>query len=130
TVSQIDRAHIAVVLDESLLTMVNILGRLKDDGIIIINTHLSPEEIDIDGNFEVATVDASGIAREQYLIVAGAPVVNTPMLGALARATGLVSLENIEKGLRIKMSGGMATANFSAVRAAFEKTIVKATKER
>ena len=130
TVSQIDRAHIAVVLDESLLTIVDILGRLKDDGIIIINTSLSPEEIDINGNLDVATVDASGIAREQYLTVAGTPVVNTPMLGALAKATGLVSLENIEKGLRIKMSGGMAASNFSAVRAAFDKTIVKATKER
>lgn len=124
TFSQIESADIAVVIDPTLLSMVDILGRLKDEGIIIINSPLPPDEVDIGGCATVATVDASGIARETGLTIGGIPVINTPMLGAIARATGLVSLENIEKGLKKKMPPDAARANFSAVTAAYDKTII------
>lgn len=125
TFSQIEKADCAVVLDATLLTMIDILGRLKDRGMIIVNTPLTPDEIGIEGCFDVAVVDASGIAREQRLIIGGFPIVNTPLLGAFAKATGLVSLKNIERGLKKKMPADRAIANCAAIRTAFEKTIVK-----
>jgi len=124
TFSQIEAADVAVVLDATLLTMIDIFGRLKDSGMIIVNTPLAPDQIGIEGCFDVASVDASGIAREQRLTVGGFPIVNTPLLGAFAKATGLVSLENIERGLKKKMSGDKVIANCVAVRTAFENTIV------
>lgn len=130
TVSQIERADIAVVLDPTVMTIVDIFGRLKEGGTIIINTPHSAVDLAIDGCFVVATVDASGIAREQRLMVAGAPVVNTPMLGAFAKATGLVSLNCVEKGLKKKMPADRATANFAAVSTAFDMTVLTPKKER
>ncbi len=130
TVSQIERADIAVVLDPTVMTIVDIFGRLKEGGIIIINTPHSADDLAIDGCFAIATVDASGIARGQRLMVAGAPVVNTPMLGAFAKATGIVSLHCVEKGLKKKMPADRATANFAAVSAAFDMTVLTPKKER
>jgi len=124
TFSQIEKADVAVVLDATLLTMIDILGRLKDSGMIIVNTSLAPDQVGIEGCFDVAVVDASEIAREQRLTVGGFPIVNTPLLGALAKATGLVSLENIERGLKKKMPADRAIGNCAAIRAAFENTIV------
>ena len=123
--SQIERADIAVVLDASLLKVVNILASLKEGGLIIINTHIKADEVEICGRYDIAAVDAVAIALKHRLIKEGAPIVNTPLLGAFARASNLVSLEYIEKGLRWKLSGGAATANILALNAAFEETTIK-----
>lgn len=123
TFSQIASADIAVILDESLLEIATGPGRIKKNGLVIVNTTLTPEQIGNKGDFSVATVDAAGIAREHHLSMGGVPVVNTPLLGALSMASGLVSLENIEKGIRKKMSRSKAAFNFQAIRTAFERTL-------
>ncbi len=46
------------------------------------------------------------------------------MLGAFARASGLVSLENIEKALSHKLSKEQGARNFVTVKAAYEETTV------
>jgi 2-oxoacid:acceptor oxidoreductase gamma subunit (pyruvate/2-ketoisovalerate family) len=125
TFSQIESADISVVLDESLLEIVDIGGNIKDGGLIIINTPHSPDEIKINGRFEIATVDAAGIALRHHLTRGGDIIVNTPLLGAFARASGLVSLENIEKGLVEKLSSEAASLNFSAAKTAFDETVIK-----
>jgi pyruvate ferredoxin oxidoreductase gamma subunit/2-oxoisovalerate ferredoxin oxidoreductase gamma subunit len=51
-------------------------------------------------------------------------VINTPLLGAFAKATGIVSLENIEKALRSKLSATVASQNFETVQAAYGSTVV------
>jgi Pyruvate/2-oxoacid:ferredoxin oxidoreductase gamma subunit len=48
------------------------------------------------------------------------------MLGAFARASGLVSLESMEKGLKCKLSSAVSAANVAALRDAFEQTLMKA----
>jgi len=58
----------------------------------------------------------------------GAPVINTPMLGAFAKATGIVSLGNVEKALRSKLSAAVASQNFETVRAAYEGTTLSKVK--
>jgi Pyruvate/2-oxoacid:ferredoxin oxidoreductase gamma subunit len=50
------------------------------------------------------------------------------MLGAFARASNLVSLEAMEKGLKGKLSGAVSSANFAALRDAFEHTLMKAAR--
>jgi Pyruvate/2-oxoacid:ferredoxin oxidoreductase gamma subunit len=47
------------------------------------------------------------------------------MLGAFAKATGIVSLENVEKALRSKLSATAASQNFETVRAAYEGTVIR-----
>ncbi len=119
TFSQIAKADIAVVLDPSLLEVVDIAGTLKPGGLLIVNTPQSASEIGMDGN--IAVLDAVSVAVRFHLFKEGAPIVNTPMLGVFARATGLVSLEAIERGLKRKISGTAATTNIAALRVAFDE---------
>ncbi|MEI7590654.1 MAG: 2-oxoacid:acceptor oxidoreductase family protein, partial [Deltaproteobacteria bacterium] len=55
SVSQITKADIAVVLDPSLLKVVNIAGTLKQDGMIIINTHMGAEHFNNYGTHSLIT---------------------------------------------------------------------------
>ncbi|MFB3924702.1 MAG: 2-oxoacid:acceptor oxidoreductase family protein [Syntrophales bacterium] len=124
TFSQIEKADTVVVLDETLFKVVDIIAKAKKGGLIIINTPLSPEQIDIEGCFDIATVDAAAISLKHHLIKEGAPVVNTPLLGAFAKTSGMLSLENIEKALGGKISREAVARNFSTVKAAYDETAV------
>ncbi len=125
TVSQVELADIAVVLDASLIEIVDVARTLKKGGALIINTSMSPDTFDLKETFRIATCDALSIAGEANLTISGAPIVNTPMVGAFARATGLVSIENIEKALNKKMPWKKASINYSAAKTAYERTMVE-----
>jgi 2-oxoacid:acceptor oxidoreductase gamma subunit (pyruvate/2-ketoisovalerate family) len=125
TFSQIEFADIAVVLDESLIEVMDIRGRLKEEGLLIINTALGMDEFSLDGTFTLALVDAARVAREQRLFMGGLPTVNTPLLGALSRASDLVSLDNIERGLKKKMPEQAAYTNLQAITAAYDRTVIQ-----
>jgi 2-oxoacid:acceptor oxidoreductase gamma subunit (pyruvate/2-ketoisovalerate family) len=125
TFSQIDKADISVVLDPSLFGAVDIARTLKPGGLLVINTMQKAEEIVIEGSFRIAVVDAAAIALRFHLLKEGAPMVNTPMLGVFSKASGLVSLEYLEKGLKWKLSGGAAATNIAALKAAYEETLMK-----
>lgn len=122
TFSQIQHPAVVVVLDDTLLAVANATQGLEPGGWLIVNTHLAPEALVSNGDYRVATVDATTIAREVGLDVAGSVIVNTAMLGALARATGLVSLDNIEKAISHKFSATLANTNFEAARRTYEMT--------
>ena len=125
TFSQIEKADIAVVLDPSLFGVVNILGSLKPEGLLIINTVQKADEVDCNGCANVATADAASIALRFHLIKEGAPIVNTPMLGVFSRASGLISIEHLEKGLKWKLAGGAAATNIAALKAAYEEASLR-----
>ena len=125
TFSQIEKADIAVVLDPSLFAIVDILGSLKPKGLLLINTQQKADEVEIQGCFGIATLDAAAVAIRFHLIKEGAPMVNTPMLGVLSKASALVSIEYLEKGLKWKLSGGAAATNIAALRAAYEETSIR-----
>jgi len=84
-----------IVLDASLLKAGNITAGLQPGGWVLINSPLDPAQVPIPPQFRVATVDADAIARRYHLGPATAPIVNTAILGAFARISGLVSLEAV-----------------------------------
>lgn len=100
-----------IVLDKSLINVVDITKGLADEGIIVIN---SKESMKIK-NFKTLNIDASGIALE----ILGKNIVNTAMLGAFAKVTGLVSLENIKSTIKERFSGELANKNISAIERAY-----------
>lgn len=63
-------------------------------------------------------VDATGVAREQGLHAAF-PLVNTAMVGAFARASGLLQLPEVLEAVR--RQAGRAEENAAAVREAYER---------
>jgi 2-oxoacid:acceptor oxidoreductase gamma subunit (pyruvate/2-ketoisovalerate family) len=117
TRTQIYEPDYVAVLDPTLVEAVNITSGLKPNGMIILNSKKVPDSLK---NRRVATVDATSIAVETL----GAPITNTAMLGSLAKATGLVSLDSVEKVIKKYFKGKLAEKNIPAVRAAYERTVI------
>ncbi len=86
---------IIVVLDMTLLEMIDVTEGLKENGKILLNTPQSPENIKFNKNFEVYTVDATQIAVKYKLGSKIQPIVNTAILGALAKIMNIFDMENL-----------------------------------
>ena len=125
TFSQIEEPDIVVVLDESLLESGGAFGGLKPGGLVIVNSPLEPGCIAAPEGFRVATADAYGAAQEAGLVVSGVVLVNTAMLGAVARATGLVDLARIKEAIGDAFSPKAARTNYEAARLTFERTLTE-----
>jgi pyruvate ferredoxin oxidoreductase gamma subunit len=120
--AEITQPDVVVVLDPGLLPVVNVTIGLKPDGIVIVNTRKTPEEIRREFNIKhcLATVNANKIARE----VLGVLITNTTMVGALIKATGVVKLDSLTEPLKHRF-GKLADRNFEAMKKAYEQTVVK-----
>jgi pyruvate ferredoxin oxidoreductase gamma subunit len=101
---------------------VNVTAGMEHNGLIIVNTRLNPDEISAryDNRFRVATVDANTIARE----VLGVPIVNTTMMGALIKASGILKPEDLVEPLKDRF-GRLAEKNINAMNRAFKETMIK-----
>jgi pyruvate ferredoxin oxidoreductase gamma subunit len=94
---------VVVVLDPTLIGTVDVTQGLPDDGAIIINTSETAKDIRKKLGItkgKVYTVDASTISRETI----GREIPNTPMLGALAKVTGLINFERMVEDNRKKLT--------------------------
>ena len=89
-----------VVLDQGLITAVDVTTGLKDGGWIIVNSDKDPKEFNFPAKFRVATIDANSIAVKHRLGSKMAPIVNTVILGAFSKITGIVGIEAILEGIR------------------------------
>jgi pyruvate ferredoxin oxidoreductase gamma subunit len=118
--------QVVVVLDETLTEIVDVTDGLSEDGVLLVNTKRSPKEVREKLNLkgrEIFTVDASGISLETIK----RDIPNTPMLGALIRATGLIDFEGmlsdtrrkLEKKFRSKPE--MIQGNIEAIKRAYEE---------
>ncbi len=117
--SQVYTPDVVAVLDESILDLIDVSEGLADDGKIVVNTPKSPGEVKVEKG-HVYTYDGTGIALEFGLLVAGLPVVNTTMLGAVAKATGLVKLETVQKVIKEKWSGNVGERNAEGAKKAYD----------
>lgn len=118
--------QIVVVLDPTLLAKGDVTQGVPEDGIILINTDKSPAEMrqamKLSGR-KIYTVNASRIAEETI----GRPIPNTPLMGALIKITGIMSLdallEDTQKKLEKKFAGRpeVVEGNLKAVRRAYEE---------
>jgi 2-oxoacid:acceptor oxidoreductase gamma subunit (pyruvate/2-ketoisovalerate family) len=118
--SQVYTPDYVIVLDHAIYKVVDVTEGLKKDGVIIINTTKKPEEMGLKG-WRIATVDATGIALELNLLVAGLPVVNTAIAGAFAKATGEVTLASVLKAIKETWAGGAGEKNAGAAELAYKR---------
>jgi 2-oxoacid:acceptor oxidoreductase gamma subunit (pyruvate/2-ketoisovalerate family) len=125
--SQIYNPDVIIVLDSTLIRIANVLEGAKENAFLIVNTSKKPSEMEVEGNFNVCTVDATGIALKHELIVAGQPVVNTSILGAFSRATGLVDMKNIGRAILEGWKGDAGKRNLMAAEEAYEKVSLART---
>jgi len=116
--SQIYHPDVVLVLDSSLLDILDVTEGLKGGGTLVVNSNLPMKELARRFHFEGSlwAVDANHIARE----VLGRPITNTTMLGALVRATGIVGVESLSEPLRHRF-GVIAAKNEKALQTAYEQ---------
>lgn len=114
-----------VVVFDPTLSGETLLSGLKEGGILMVN--IAEDNLEnlpgdaLAGNrFKVYTVDATDIARKHGLTVAGFPVVNTVMLGAMARVSGIASLDNLVDSIKKRITASLE-ANISAVNEGSER---------
>jgi 2-oxoacid:acceptor oxidoreductase gamma subunit (pyruvate/2-ketoisovalerate family) len=108
-----------MVLDPSLMQVVDVTAGLKDGGWVLINSEQPPDSFGLPAKYRVATVDANTIAVKHRLGPRNAPIVNTAILGAFARITGIVSLEAVAKAVRNAVPT-KPDQNVAATREAYE----------
>ncbi|MCD6277748.1 2-oxoacid:acceptor oxidoreductase family protein [candidate division WOR-3 bacterium] len=127
--SGIETPDIVLVLDPTLIGKVDVTAGLKENGVIIVNTKKSPSEmrkmLGVKDTIKVYTVDAYGIALDTI----GKAIPNTPMLGSLIKATGILNfdhlLESVRKKLEVKFRGkgaDIVDKNIQAIKKAYEET--------
>lgn len=112
-----------VVLDPKLIEVVDVTSGLKLNGWVILNSDLHPKEFKKFASFLVATVDASKIAMENHLGSRTQPIVNTAILGAFSRVTGLVGIDAVVQSIREAVPT-KKEANTRAALEAYEKAIL------
>ena len=118
--SEIYTPDIVIVLDESIMGIVDVLKGLKKDGIVLINTTKKPEDFDFSKKYNVATIDATGISLKHDILVGGIPVVNTPILGAVPKILDRVTLKSIQNVIKNKWKGEGGETNMKAAQDAYD----------
>ncbi len=122
--SEVYFPDIVIVLDESIIGIVDVLKGLKKGGKILINTTKEPEDFDFSNKYHVATVDATGVAIKHDILVGGIPVVNTPILGAVPKILDRVTLPSIQAVIRNKWKGEGGEINVKATQDAYDSVEV------
>ncbi|MGB9773837.1 MAG: 2-oxoacid:acceptor oxidoreductase family protein [Bacteroidota bacterium] len=115
-----------IILDPTLIGSTNVLVGLKEGGTILVNASVSPEAFLFPQEFRAATVDAAEIAVRYHLGTRSIPIVNTAILGAFAKLTGVVGIdaivEAIKEGVPLRKE-----ENAAAAMEAYEKLTVSET---
>lgn len=121
--SQIYEPDYVVVLAPQLVESINVAEGLKPNGIVVINSNKPPESFDKLVSGRIATVDARAIAINNKLGTRTAPIVNTAILGGLAKASGIVKIGSIVDGIK-ERSPAKKEENAQAALDAYNNTLI------
>jgi len=108
-----------VVLDRTLMGSIDVTRGMKDGGTILINSPAAPPNLEAFSRFRLACVDANRIAQNNQIGSRTHPIVNTSMMGAVARVLDMPPLEDVVAAIRDEVPGD-AERNVTAAREAYE----------
>jgi pyruvate ferredoxin oxidoreductase gamma subunit len=121
---QVVNPDIVAVVDPALVKSGNITDGTTEKTIFVVNTPRTPAEIRKDlglNGGKIYTVDATRISLEEL----GQPFPNTPMLGAMAKVSGLIGLDHLIEQLKANFGKKFTTEviekNLRAINRAFEE---------
>lgn len=122
--------EVVVLVSDAIVKGMNVLLGMPKGGVLVVNTPRKPEQIlkfvpnkellkalvcvDADGIAGKSTVDFSGTEGGIDVTQLGAGVA-APLLGAVAKATGLVKLQTLEQ----------VVANKAALKSGYEQAVVR-----
>jgi pyruvate ferredoxin oxidoreductase gamma subunit len=116
--------EVVVVLDSSLMRAIDVSEGMPEGGTLVVNSSEAPDDLRkyvSTKSVTIYTVNATQIALDSF----GRPIPNTPMLGALAKVTDLISLEGAKTSVHNKLAGKLAPpvleGNMKAIERAYEE---------
>ena len=119
---RVETAETVIVLDPAFLEMIDVNQGLADNGLLLLNHPQAPNDLNMVGEFRLATVDATKLALTYELGASSSPIVNAVVLGAFARLDEDLALDNvlsaIEQYIPMKVE-----ANIEAARMAYDTVI-------
>lgn len=118
--SQIYQPDLVVVLDKTLIKVMDVTVGLKTGGKILINASEVPEELragPVGGRFQVVAVNATQIALE----VLEKPITNTAMAGAACKVSGLVPFASLKKAIAEVTPPNLVDRNLLAALRAYQE---------
>ncbi len=118
--AQVYAPDVVICIDPTLLDVVNPAEGLKEDGTLVLNTTLSPNEVRSKYGFKggkVVTVDASAIALE----ILGRPFYNMPTMAAAVKASGVVKIETVIQEVVERYPGKIGDLNKAAMERAVKE---------
>ncbi len=118
--TNINEPDIVMVLDPSLLQVVDVTAGLKDQGILIVNSGKEPHHFMMNKLSKAATINATQIALD----ILKRPITNTILLGALAKIAGAVKIESLIDAIEQRFDAKNAARNVQALQKAFAETLV------
>ena len=107
-----------VVVFDATISGSTLYTGLKDEGKLLLNAgpgwqETVPQELFENTSFQIYQVDAREIAWKHKLAIGSFPMVNTVMLGAMAKVSGLVSIDTLIKSIKQRVSASI-DANIKA----------------
>ncbi len=122
--SPVETPDAVVLLDPTLAGKVDITEGLSDEGILVCNWSKEAAELRQllgNGRGRLFVVDATRIAIDSI----GRAITNTPMMGALIKATPLVKLDTLLEKTRERFEGRLSKklveGNLAAIRRAYKE---------
>lgn len=118
--SPITTPNMVVVLDHTLLEEVDVVAGLKEHGLVVLN---GPKPV-AEYSFSGARVAVSDVTS--HGIEAGLPpgIVNSGIIGAFAKASGLVDIDILVAAIEKEFAGKRPEMNAKAAIIAYEKTAI------
>jgi len=123
TFAPVVNPDIVLVIDPTLIGPINVTVGLSNNGILIVNTNQTPNQIKelTKFNGQIYTVDATKISIE----LLGKNLPNMPILGALIKKREIVSMKAIENVLREhfeeKIGKEQTQRNVDAIKRAYDE---------
>ncbi|MCE5194163.1 MAG: 2-oxoacid:acceptor oxidoreductase family protein [Nitrospiraceae bacterium] len=119
------KPQVVSVVDATLLDSINVADGSTENAIFVVNTMRDPKEIraklKAKSTQKVYTIDATKIAVDCI----GRAMPNSPMLGAVCKVTGLVTLEHVlgdvKKSFGKKFSQKIIDGNLEATRRGYQE---------
>lgn len=126
---QIYHPDFLIIQDNTLLSQKSIFAGISDKTLIVINSPKNPKEL-AENIFQETGIKIkeknifATPATEIALRILGKNIVNTVILGAFAKASGLINLKSLEKAIAEKFQDKgekIVQQNINAIKEAYEK---------
>ena len=115
---------VVLVFDEVLLQRSEVLAGLKPRGLLVVNSAFDAQTLrstySLPASITLSIINGSDIVYSLGLAKSGIPILNTPMVGAWARATSMITLEQLQTIIANKWSGSLGQRNCQAAKLAFD----------